>query len=498
VAPVLQNIRGIWQRAGLAQQILLVAVVLGGIGAAVLLVNWARQPRMALLYARLDPEEAAKIVEKIRDADVPCELKAGGTSIYVPEDKVYSLRLDMASEGLTTGGQGGYGILDSETIGTSPFKQSVNYVRAIEGELAKSIQLIDGVSMARVHVVKPKDTLFAGKEKQASATVVLKLKSGWRLTDANVAAIVNLVAGGVEGLTAEKVVVVDSDGNLLTSGGDNQIAKQAGSLLDYKTRVEQYLARKAEEMLTAVLGPGRASVRVDATIETSSSSTVEEKYQPDSKVVTSEKLRSSSTAGSPRTGAAAPGSTSTEEETETAYLTPKTVTTRTELPGQVKALTVAALVDVTGPAKEGGSGEPLLKLEDAKEIIRSAIGAKPEDVTVVAASFPQADAAEEAPAEEGLFTKDFLLDMARRSSLGLLVIGFLLALKMFRGKKKVQLPNVALEGRAATQGAMLPGGEDAAADPNVLRAHISRALQDNPDEVKRLFLTWAEGRKGES
>ena len=135
MAPVLQNIRGIWQRAGLAQQILLVAVVLGGIGAAVLLVNWARQPRMALLYARLDPEEAAKIVEKIRDADVPCELKAGGTSIYVPEDKVYSLRLDMASEGLTTGGQGGYGILDSETIGTSPFKQSVNYVRAIEGEL---------------------------------------------------------------------------------------------------------------------------------------------------------------------------------------------------------------------------------------------------------------------------------------------------------------------------------------------------------------------------
>ena len=144
MATLVENLREVWRRAGLLQRTMLVSVLLACAGAVVLLVGWARQPKMALLYSRLDPEEAARIVEKIRDADVPYRLTDGGTTVYVPAEKVYSLRLTMAAQGLPTGEQAGYRILDEEKIGTSPFTQRVNYIRAVEGELARSIQIIEG------------------------------------------------------------------------------------------------------------------------------------------------------------------------------------------------------------------------------------------------------------------------------------------------------------------------------------------------------------------
>ena len=164
----IQNFQQVWQRMGLIQRVLLLGVLLGCIGAVALLVGWARKPDMSLLYSGLTPEEASKIVEKINEEDIPHELADGGTTIKVPVDKVYSLRLMMASHGLPAGGEGGYQILDKEKIGASPFTQRVNYVRAIEGELVKTVNLLDGVIGARVHIVRPEASLFAGQKKNAS------------------------------------------------------------------------------------------------------------------------------------------------------------------------------------------------------------------------------------------------------------------------------------------------------------------------------------------
>jgi flagellar M-ring protein FliF len=489
----------------LTRRVMLLAMLLAFGGAAVLLVNWARQPTMGLLYSHLSPEEAAKIVEKVRDEGSPYQLKEGGTAVYAPQEKVYALRLAMASQGLPAGEQEGYRILDDTQIGASPFFQRVNYNRAVEGELSKTIQTLDGVMSARVHVVRPENTLFAPEDKQASASVVLKLKSGRRLTSANVAAIVHLIAGAVEGLRPERVVVVDSGNNLLSGEVDNELAKKAGTFLDYKTQVEQYMANKAEEMLTAALGPNRVSIRVDATIDTTSVEQTVETYDPVNRVVAKEDLKTKSSIPATAEPNAKAGSTEKEETTTTEYLASLTKKRQTDLPGKVKAITVAALVDLSPPAAPQGAKEaapapaPTITKEAVRDIIQKALGLPdPNSISVQETSFYKPAIAQvDTAAQEGMFSKDFLLEMARRASLGVLVIGALLALKIFGGGSSKKLPaasTLALTG-AGTQSAGLLTAETGA-DPDLLRARITNALQENPEEVKRLFLTWVGSERG--
>ncbi len=502
MAAALDNFKEIWRRTSLVQRVLLLGIVLGFAGAGFFLVNWARQPDLAILYTSLDPEQAAKVADKIRDQGVPFELTNGGTTILAPAEKIYSLRLVMAGQGLPKNDQSGYRILDEEKLGASPFTQRVNYNRAIEGELAKSIQMLDGVVAARVHVAQPESSLFAGKDKQASATVVLALKSGTRLTPSNVAAIVHLVAGSVESLSPDKVVVVDSQGTLLSGeGGSNDLVKTAGTLLDYKGQIEEYLAKKAEDMLTAALGPGRATVRVDATVDTISSTTTTETYDPEKKVITKEETTSSSTP--PTDPKAAAGGK--EEKSTNEYMVSRTTEQKTEIPGQVKSLTVAAFVDLAPPksdkADNAAPAAPALTIADVQTIIRNAIGplATEQNIKVVNTPFYHPPPAMDQQAqEESQSKRQLYMDIASRGSLGLLVIGSLVALKLVRRPRKESTALAAL-GPAAASGqpqAALVGAESM--DPQVLRARITRALQENPEEVKRLFMNWVESDKGEA
>ena len=215
MASSFKNIGDVWQRTTLIQRVILLGIVLACIGACALLVGWARQPDMGMLYSQLSPTEASKIVDKINEAGVKYQLKDGGATIMVPQEKIYELRLTMAQQGLPAGDQAGYRILDDEKIGASPFTQHINYVRALEGELARTIRLIDGVAFARVHIVRPEKTVFTHDNKEASATIMVKIRPGTQLSSGNVAAITHMVVGGVEGLSADRVVVVDGQGNLL-------------------------------------------------------------------------------------------------------------------------------------------------------------------------------------------------------------------------------------------------------------------------------------------
>ena len=499
------NFRQLWQQTSLIQRVFLLAILLACVGAGVLLLGWARKPHMGMLYCGLEPDEAATIVEKIRDAGVPYELTDGGTTINVPVGEIHSLRLTMASTGLPAGGQKGYRILDEAEFGASPDKLRINYVRAVEGELARTIQMLASVTVARVHAVVPEARLFAGQKTGASATVALRVKPGWRLSQANAAAIVHMVAGAIEGLTPEKVVVV-ADGEIVSNTDRGGLGGKGGNFLDYKARVEEYLSKKAQDMLTAALGPDRASVRVDAVIETTNTSQTSEKYDPDGRVIAKEELKTMSS--TPATGGegAAKGGTTREEETVSEYMVSRTVLETTGLPGQVKSLTVAALVDLSPPEKaEGEQGKSstarTMTVKDVEEVIRNAIGLKESDtLTVKETKFAgPAVSLEAADQGGGLTDPSFLLEMGRRFSLGILVIGALLALRIFRGPKKkapepaagTALPQ--LEGQLAGTGNLLPGAE---ANPDLLRAQITHALQSNPEEVKRLFLGWIESEKG--
>ncbi|HET6427270.1 MAG TPA: flagellar basal-body MS-ring/collar protein FliF [Phycisphaerae bacterium] len=514
MAKNLDNLREVWQRASLSQRGILLLVVAACVAAAALLVHWARQPKMALLYSRLGQEEAASIVEKVRDADVPFELKAGGTAVYVPAEKVYSLRLSLASQGLPTGSHEGYRLLDEEKIGASPFSQRVTYIRAVAGELARTIEMIDGVVSAKVHIAQPAPSLFGGRESKTKASVALKLRGGSRLGPDSISSIVHLVAGSIEGLEPGSVVVADSSGQLLSGQVADEMANGAGTYLDYKSRVESYVARKVEDLLSAVLGPNRARVRVDAVIDTSRSDTTKETYDPETTVVAREEITSSSSTTPSSAGAAAAEGVTRDETTVSEYNVSKTIETRRDLPGNVKSLTVAAFVDLVGPppakAADGSTPPPpapKLKPEDIEAIILKATGvADATSVKVVPTSFHDPAAAAEGAEEADDGARwQMVLEIARRASLGILVIGALVVLKMFGGsRKRSASAHATLEEPGDAQAALeapadaenLLTGWSGDVSPDVLRERITYALQENPEAVRRLFLTWARSEEG--
>ena len=344
----LQKLRLIWQKVSLVQRALLVAIVLTFSIVSVLTVHWARRPDMKMLYQELPAEEAAKITDKIEEQGIAYELRNGGTTIYAPSEKIYQLRLDMAKEGLPADSQGGYKIFDNEKIGISPFVQGVNLKRALQDELAKSIQMLDGVVHARVHIVRSEQTLFISDQGKTTASVVLRLKPGYRLSALNISAITHLVAGSVEGLETASVAVIDSQGRLLSSESDETLASGASTVQEYRERVEQGLSRKVEDMLTAVLGPGRSAVEVSAVVDMNSSNVVTEKYEPKGVAVKEETQdKSKPVGGGSAEGEQVAGSGTEKDSTSlTEYLFGKTIETRVELPGKITSLSVAAFVDL--------------------------------------------------------------------------------------------------------------------------------------------------------
>ncbi|MFZ2149370.1 MAG: flagellar basal-body MS-ring/collar protein FliF [Sedimentisphaerales bacterium] len=497
-----QKISAVWRKIGLVQRALLIALFLTFVAAGALLIYWARRPDMRMLYQEIAPEEAAKITEKISDKGIAYELRNGGTSIYVPREQVYQLRLDMAKEGLPVGEQGGYKIFDNEKIGVSPFVQSVNLKRALQEELAKSVQMIDGVVHARIHIVSPEQTLFTSDAGKTTASVVLRLRPGYKLSTLNVAAITHLVSGSVEGLTSENVTVIDSQGNILSRESDPTMASGASTVQDYRERVEQNLANKVEDMLAAVLGPGRASVKVSAIIDMNSVSTVTEKYEPKG-VATKEEIKSGSEAGagtpSAGGGAAVPGSTKKDETITTEYEVGKTVKQEVVLPGQIKSLKVAAFVDLSiSDANDTGTGSSAAKImqeSDVVAIIQNALGL--EDATAIKVVDVKFNRPLESLIEEEPSNWPRYIAIARQASLGIMAICALLVLRMFRGAKSKVASTAAVGQLPGAEGAagLLPD-EAEGSEPLVLRRQIASALEHDPEHVKQLFASWLEDKGG--
>lgn len=493
-----QKIITIWQKIGVVQQVLLVTIVLTFAIAGALLVRWARKPDMRMLYQDVSPEEAARITEKIAEKGTPYELRNGGTSIYAPKEKIYQLRLDMAREGLPESEQGGYKIFDKEKIGISPFVQNVNLKRALQDELAKSIQMIEGVSHARVHIVNSEQTLFTSEGTKTSASVVLRLKAGYRLSPQTVAAITHLVAGSVEGLKSENVTVIDSQGGLLSGQSDQTMASGASTVQDYRERVEQGLARKIEDMLTTVLGPGRATVGVSAVIDMNSVNMVTETYDPTTKVASKEEIKSGTETESSTAAAgqpAGPGSTKKDETIVTEYEVGKTVKQAVILPGGIKSLSVAAFVDLSkadaNEAEAGSSGTMIMQLTEVEQIIRTAVGLRETDsLKVVNVKFHRAV---ELTTDEEPSNWPRYMTIARDASLGIMAICALLVLRIFKGARKKTAPTATPEQLPAGAGAFgfLPA-ETGKSEVLVLRRQIAGALERNPEQVKQLFTNWIE------
>ena len=506
---LINKINAVWQKIGIVQRAMLVAVTLTFIAAAVFVTQWAQNPDMGLLYSNLNPDEAGMIVEKVSEQGIAYKLKSGGTSVYVPVERIAELRLTMAKEGLPKGSQKGFSIFDDEKIGVSPLVQNVNLKRALQEELAKSIQMIEGVDHARVHIVSTKQTFLRPTNTDTSAAVILKLRAGYGMSMVNIAAISHLVAGSVESLKPENITIVDSQGRLLSSNNEEGIGTGSGTVHDYKDRVEQNLSAKVEQMLATVLGPGRASVRVSAVIDMKSSNTITEKYDSQGKVPISEEITKNSEkeniATSDGTGQQPPGKETTDSIIKTEYLVGKTIEETMELPGEVVSLSVAAFVDLSPYEEASADGAdtatetvttagPILTITDVEEVIRNSLGLKTTDaLKVVDTKFNRPVQIEEI--EDTGPNWQLYMALAKQGSLGLTVICALIVLKIFTKSSKSDSKTLAsanlnqIAGGDGQMGLLAEGGGQTE-QMNVLRQQIANAMQSNPDRAKQLFNSW--------
>lgn len=277
----------VWRQLSLPQKLSLSVVALAAVAAVFFLTTWAQRPEYSAAFRGLSESDAATVVAKLKELKIPYELADGGATVRVPSDKVYDVRLHMASQGLPKGGATGFELFDKMSFGLTDFAQKLNYQRALEGELSRTIGRISGVEEARVHIVLPQNELFAEREKPATASVVLSLKPGTEMDSRQVRGIVNLVSRSVAGLKPENVTVVDSDGTMLSGQEDvlTASASRTEAQRDAQRSYERALQRDIQAMLEQVLGPRKAVVRVSATIDWDQYEWSSETYSPSGKPI---------------------------------------------------------------------------------------------------------------------------------------------------------------------------------------------------------------------
>ena len=356
------------------------------------------EPTYTPLYSNLDPDDAGRIVARLESLGVEHKLRGDGTTILVADDKVLRTRMAMAEEGLPSGGSIGYEIFDNrEALGTTSFVQNINHLRALEGELARTIRAIRNVQAARVHLVLPKREVFAREEKKPSASIVLRVM-GNGIANQQVKAIQHLVASAVEGLEPGSVSIVDQRGTLLASG-DGDTAEGAGmssALEERNATFESRLRKQVEGILTSIVGPGKARVQVAAELHFNRITQSSENFDPESQVVRSTQLTESVETSSESEGeeavsagnelpdsdlaGAGPSSASQSSVTEETinYEISRTTTTEIMEAGRIKRLSVAVLVDGIYEEQADGSqtyvGRSDEELTQISALVKSAIG----------------------------------------------------------------------------------------------------------------------------
>lgn len=383
--------RTYWSGLGLVVRTLIIAAVAiaaAGIGTFVVLNQSGDS--VQLFAEKLPEQEVETITTLLESKGIKHTLKDSQT-IKVPKDQAARARVVLAAEGLPSRGSGkGWEIIDNSGLTTTPFIQNVNYIRALQGELARSLMQIDSVASARVIIARPDPSPFALRDQRPTkASVVLKLKPGAIFNHDRAANVVQLVSRSVDGLMPEHVTVIDSTGRQLSDPNMGDKDDLSSGMIDKRRELEAYLAQKAQTMLTAHLGPGRAVVQVSADLNYQKVKKQETLYPKDGTVPRSERTETRKSSGSTKGGvsgagsnvkpaggpAAGGGGTTSEETQQTDYDTSRVVKEMEEKMGAVTRLTVAAFVDLTPPPAADGQPAPkTISVADAEAIIQNAIG----------------------------------------------------------------------------------------------------------------------------
>lgn len=447
----LQSLRGL----GPMRLTAMASVGVGVLAFFVYLMARFASPQMELLYGDLDLADSGQIVNRLQAEKIPYELRRDGTEIWVPKDHKLDLRVRMAEQNLPSGGtvRTGYELFDNgSALGSTSFMQSVNLVRALEGELARTIRAIDGVRSARVHLVMPKREMFSRETQEPSASVVLTMRGNNRLAKQQVLAVQHLIAAAVPKLQPQRISIVDGKGTLLARGTTDGLETLAQSAEEMRLNYENRLARTVEELLERSLGPGRVRAEVSVEMDFDRIATTQELYDPDGQVVRSsvtveenqqnqeaEPGAVSVAQNLPDANAATGGvrgSSSQNRTQETVnYEISKTIRNHVKELGIVRRLSVAVLVDGNYVTGDGGNrtyeARSAEQIEQIATLVRSAVGydaGRGDQVDIVNMRFADADAVSATDDENLLFgmERDFIERMASNIGLSVVAILFLL------------------------------------------------------------------------
>ncbi len=372
---------------------------------------WSQTPEYRVLYNNVPDQDGAAIIGALQQMNVPYKFSESGGAILVPEKQVHEVRLRLAGQGLPKGGLAGFELMENQKFGASQFLEQVNYQRALEGELARSIQSIAAVQSARVHLAIAKPSVFSREKQQPSVSVLLNLHAGRVLSVEQVSAIVHLMSSSVPNLPVKNVTVVDQHGNLLSTQNDKQDSRFDAKQLEYIQELEENYIRRIETILTPITGAANVRAQVTADVDFSRVERAEETYRPNNTESEAAAIRSQQTLEATSTGSKLDGGipgalsnrppepasapieaggenkeggdkpavpTDKKKESTTNYEVDKTVQHVQQSTGNIKRLSAAVVVNYRKKVDENGevTNEPLTadEIKEINNLVREAMG----------------------------------------------------------------------------------------------------------------------------
>lgn len=544
-----QNLAAMSQR----QKLAMAAALAVAIALLVGIFLWSRQPDYAVLFSNLEERDGGAIVTALQQQNIPYKFSSGGGAILVPASQVHDVRLKLAAQGLPRGGLVGFELMENQKLGMSQFHEQVTYQRALEGELARTIQAIAAVGSARVHLAIPKQTAFLRDEQKPTASVLVNLHAGRRLEPTQVAGIVHLVASSVPHMGNDSVSIVDQNGNLLTSKQDPlRAAGLDPTQLKYVQELEDSYIKRIEAILTPIVGPGNFKAQVTADVDFNQTEQTAETFKPnpppDQQAIRSQQSSENQTrdpgpqgvpgalsnqppapATAPITTPPAPGTPGVAGAAGTQAATPLTSsrnsTTNYELDrtiqhtkmalGAIKRLSVAVVVnhrsetDPAGKSKTAPLSEQEIK--QITELVRETMGFNTQrGDSLNVASSPFAAVAKEAAPEIPLWKDPEVQDLSKEGLKYLLILAVLafVALGIVRPLLKTVLPPPE-EKEAAEPGVAEEGAEEGEEGAEVRLSpeatfesrvqHARDLAREDPRMVASLIKNWMganeEGKK---
>lgn len=510
------NLMDYVSRMTTSQVMMLFGVVAGSIVGIVLVVGWLGTVSYTPLYSNLDESEAGEVVTYLTDNKIQYNLTNAGKTIEVPTDDVYKTRIALASQGLPRSGIVGYSIFDQNNLGMTDFLQNLNFRRALEGEITRTIMQLSEVQAARVHIVMPKERLFKKDSQNATASVVLKLRGGSStLSKHQIKGITHLVASSVEGLKPSNISIIDYDGNLLTSGSETDpLAGLSSSQLEVRKQVEAYLQDKAQSMMDDVLGDGNAVIRVTADLNFQQIERTSEIFDANSPSVRSEERVKANLATNDKSDETSESSQEDNSETViTNYELNKTVEHLINAVGSIDRVSIAVMVDGHYTPVENADGVTEMsyqprsqeELDRLSAIVKNAVGfdtQRNDQIEMINIAFDRQDLTSQQQILDNMYQREFYTDIAKKVGYFLLIAFLLLyfkkkSKKLFAAMAKIAPPPQAPRQRTqSSSGINSAESIDAYIEPAVSEKREAKLIdkmqetaREEPEEIARVIKT---------